>query len=156
RSGFLGAPENGMEPEIFWRDRESGTWSSGTCRPRPTSGGTRMTKCMSTPRAQRIWTIFALVTVGTTVLALLAANQSNAGFPGFCALNAECGCSMENADCNTLPEPGFCNLASNTCVCNSGFGGLFCCPGNGCSGNGNCVAGGICQCSQGFTGPDCS
>src|SRR5262245_11034131 len=116
---------------------------------------------MITPKAQRIWTFLALITVGSTIVTLLASNETKAGSIG-CSQNSDCGCTVEHDPnepnepdaCAMFPESGFCNTDFNTCTCNSGFGGTFCCPGNGCSGNGFCNIGGICDCFPGFIGTD--
>src|SRR5262245_57792074 len=126
-----------------------------------TEGWSRMTKCTRTPRAQQIWALFAFIAVGSTIAALLATTPAGAGATVGCAANTDCGCTIpeDNPGCDMSPESGFCTGNTDSpgsCVCNTGFGGVFCCPGSGCSGEGNCVSGGSCQCFAPFTGTDCA
>src|SRR5262245_18627746 len=97
-----------------------------------------MMKAMGTAKAQQIWTFLAVITVGSTVLALLAANGTKAGATAGCStsctMNSECGCTIpeETPGCNLQP-PGYCSatnaeIAPGTCICDTaaGFGGPCC------------------------------
>lgn len=86
----------------------------------------------------------------------LAAQAAQRILRGPCA-----GAHLGTADLRSQPcgPNGRCERGSETCHCFVGWSGALCdeptCLHN-CSGRGECGAGGVCACRDGYRGPDCS